>query len=521
MPIMPRSARRVVIVGGGFGGLTAARELRRADVQVTLVDPTSHHLFQPLLYQLACGGLSPGECATPIRAAVKRASNTTVLMARATDVDTERRQVVLDRGERLDYDSLIVACGAQTSYFGNDRWREVSYGLKTLTDAVALRNRIYGCFEEAERCTDPAERAQWLTFVVIGGGPTGVELAGDLAIVARHTMRGYFKRIDPRDQVRVILLDAGTRVTAAFSERLSAKVARYLGELGVSVREGARVTAIDERGVTVQVSGDDGAVERTTQTGTTRTDAGVRPGDATEARATQTGGARASSTQERIEARTAIWAAGVQAAPFAATLARATGAQSDRAGRIQTQPDLTVPGHPEISAIGDATALAGADGRLLPGLATVAIQQARHVAKAIRSGAPGASKPFRYFDKGALAVVGRGKAVCEIRGHELSGRPAFFTYLTVHMYYLSGGGPGHRLKVLIDWISARVGEPQDQVIDGELSSIEHGQIPVQAGIGGGGAGGAAAGGLGTGGAAAEERPMKAGVMKTGAGGAGR
>ena len=516
MPIMPRSARRVVIVGGGFGGLTAARELRRADVQVTLVDPTSHHLFQPLLYQLACGGLSPGECATPIRAAVKRASNTTVLMARATGVDTERRQVVLDRGERLDYDSLIVACGAQTSYFGNDRWREVSYGLKTLTDAVALRNRIYGCFEEAERCTDPAERAQWLTFVVVGGGPTGVELAGDLAIVARHTMRGYFKRIDPRDQVRVILLDAGTRVTAAFSERLSAKVARYLAELGVSVREGARVTAIDERGVTVQVSGDDGAVDGATQTGTTQ----VSAAQTSATQAETTGGARSSSTQERIEARTAIWAAGVQAAPFAATLARATGAQSDRAGRIQTQPDLTVPGHPEISAIGDATALAGSDGRPLPGLATVAIQQARHVARAIRGGAPGASKPFRYFDKGALAVVGRGKAVCEIRGHELSGRPAFFTYLTVHMYYLSGGGPGHRLKVLIDWISARVGEPQDQVIDGELSSIEHGPIPLQAGIGGGGVGGlaaggpgiggggvggSAAGGHGTGGAAAEER----------------
>ncbi len=486
---MPRSARRVVIVGGGFGGLTAARELRRADVEVTLVDPTSHHLFQPLLYQLACGGLSPGECATPIRAAVKRASNTTVLMARATDVDTERRQVVLDRGERLDYDSLIVACGAQTSYFGNDDWREVSYGLKTLTDAVALRNRIYGCFEEAERCTDPAERAQWLTFVVVGGGPTGVELAGDLAIVARHTMRGYFKRIDPRDQVRVILLDAGTRVTAAFSERLSAKVARYLAELGVSVREGACVTAIDERGVTVQTGGDDGGVD----------------------------GAQTSATQERIEARTAIWAAGVQAAPFAVTLARATGAQSDRAGRIQTQPDLTVPGHPEISAIGDATALAGADGRPLPGLATVAIQQARHVAKAIRGGAPGASKPFRYFDKGALAVVGRGKAVCEIRGHELSGRPAFFTYLTVHMYYLSGGGPGHRLKVLIDWISARVGEPQDQVIDGELSSIEHGPIPLQAGIGGGGAGGSAAGGLGTG---AGTGAGSAGGTGTGAGGTG-
>ncbi len=420
--------RRVVIVGGGFGGLTAARELRRADVDVTLVDPVSHHLFQPLLYQLACGGLSPGECATPIRGAVKRSSNTTVLMARATGLDVESRQVTLDRGERLDYDSLLMACGAETSYFGNDGWREVSYGLKTLSDAVELRNRIYGAFEEAERCEDPAERAQWLTFVVIGGGPTGVELAGELAIVSRHTMRGYFTHIHP-SEARVILLDAGTRVTAAFDERLSAKVAGYLDALGVTVREGARVTSIDDRGVTVQVDG----------------------------------------TDERIATRTAIWAAGVQAVGFAATLAQATGAQTDRAGRVQIQSDLTVPGHPEISAIGDATQVPGPGDRPLPGLATVAIQQARHVAKAIRGGAPGATEPFRYFDKGALAVVGRGKAVCEIRGHRLSGRPAFFTYLTVHMYYLTGGGPGHRLKVLIDWISARVGEPQDQVIDGELA----------------------------------------------------
>ncbi len=423
--------RRVVIVGGGFGGLTAARELRRADVDVTLVDPVSHHLFQPLLYQLACGGLSPGECATPIRGAVKRSSNTTVLMARATGLDVERRQVVLDRGERLDYDSLIVSCGAETSYFGNDGWREVSYGLKTLSDAVELRNGIYGAFEEAERRTDPDERRQWLTFVVIGGGPTGVELAGELAIVARHTMKGYFTRIHP-SEAQVILLDAGTRVTAAFDERLSGKVAGYLDALGVTVREGARVTAIDDRGVTVQVDGAD----------------------------------------ERIATRTAIWAAGVQAVGFAATLAQATGAQTDRAGRVQIRPDLTVPGHPEISAIGDATQVPGPGDRPLPGLATVSIQQARHVAKAIRGGAPGATKPFHYFDKGALAVVGRGKAVCEIRGHRLSGRIAFFTYLTVHMYYLTGGGPGHRLKVLIDWISTRLGEPQDQVINGELASIE-------------------------------------------------
>jgi NADH dehydrogenase len=420
--------RKVVIVGGGFGGLTAARELKGADVDVTLVDPTSHHLFQPLLYQLACGGLSTGECASPIRAAVKRSSNTTVLMAKATGLDAERRQVVLDRGETLDYDSLIVACGAETSYFGKDEWSDVSFSLKTLSDAVELRNQIYSAYEEAERAEDLAEREEWLTFVVIGGGPTGVELAGELAIIAHNTMKGHFARIQPA-KARVILLDAGERVTAAFSKKLSAKVAAYLAELGVTVRQGARVTAIDAQGVTVQIDG----------------------------------------AEERIDARTVVWAAGVQAVGFAKTLAETTGAETDRAGRVQIGADLTVPGHPEISAIGDATQVPGPEEEPLPGLATVSIQQARHVAKAIRGGSAGASTPFKYLDKGALAVVGRGKAVCEIRGHKLSGRLAFFTYLTVHMYYLSGGGPGHRVKVLIDWISARVGDPQNQVIDSGLT----------------------------------------------------
>jgi NADH dehydrogenase len=422
----------VVIVGGGFGGMAAAHTLRHADVEVTLVDRMHHHLFQPLLYQVACGGLSPGECAVPIRNALKRNANTTVLMAEATGLDVERRQVLLDRGERLDYDSLIVASGAQTSYFGNDQWQEVSYGLKTLTDATALRNRIYGVLEEAERSGEQAEREKWMTFVVIGGGPTGVEIAGELAIVTKHGLKRDFTRIQPGD-ARVILLDAGERVTAAFSERLSGKVALALAGLGVSVREHARVTAIDAEGVTIQIDG----------------------------------------REERIAARTVIWAAGVQAAGFASVVAKATGASTDRAGRMQIEADLTLSGHPEISVIGDTALLSGANGRPLPGLATVAIQQARHVARAINGGAAGAATPFRYFDKGALAVVGRGKAVCEIRGHELSGRLAFFTYLTVHMYYLVGGGPGSRLKVLIDWISSRLGNPQNQVIDGELASTEH------------------------------------------------
>jgi NADH:ubiquinone reductase (H+-translocating) len=429
--------RRVVIVGGGFGGLAAARKLRHADVDVTLVDRMNHHLFQPLLYQVAAGALSPSDCASPIRPALKRSSNTAVLMAEVTDVDAERRQVVLDRGDRLDYDSLIVACGAQTSYFGNDEWQGVTCGLKTMADAIDLRKRFYGAFEAAERTDDPHERAELLTFVVVGGGPTGVEIAGELAITAR-AIQPHFRRIDTRG-ARVILLDAGDRLVAAFSEKLSGKVARQLAELGVIVREGARATAIDERGVTIEVGG----------------------------------------ATERINTRMVIWAAGVHAVPLTEALATATGASIDRGGRIEVTPDLTVPGHPEISVVGDVASLAGPGGKPLPGLATVAIQQAHHVAEAIGEGRPGASTPFRYLDKGALAVVGRGKAVCEIRGLQLWGRPAFFTYLGVHLYYL-GGQLGRRLEVLIKWIGARFGERQSALIEGELASVERAPPPAQA-----------------------------------------
>jgi NADH:quinone reductase (non-electrogenic) len=428
--------RRVVIVGGGFGGLAAARKLRRADVDVTLVDRMNHHLFQPLLYQVAAGALSPSDCASPIRPALRRGTNTAFLMAEVTDVDAEHRQVVLDRGDRLDYDSLIVACGAQTSYFGHDEWQDVSCGLKTLADAVDMRKRFYGAFEQAERTDDPASRAEWLTFVVIGGGPTGVEVAGQLAITA-GAMKSNFRRIDPT-AARVILLDAGDRVVAAFSERLSGKVAQQLAELGVTVREGARATAIDARGVTIEVGG----------------------------------------AAERIDTRTVIWAAGVHAVPLADALARATGASTDRGGRIEVNPDLTVSGHPEISVIGDVASLEGSGGKPLPGLATVAIQQAHHVAKAIAGGHAGASTPFRYFDKGALAVVGRGKAVCEIRGRELSGRPAFFTYLGVHLYYL-GGQLGRRVEVLLKWVGARFGERQSALIEGELATVERPAAPAE------------------------------------------
>jgi NADH dehydrogenase len=421
--------RRVVIVGAGFGGLAAAHRLRHADVDVTLVDRVNHHLFQPLLYQAALGGISESDCASPIRASLAGAANTRFVMAEVTDVDAEHRQIVLDRDERLDYDSLIVACGAQTSYFGHDEWQEVTCGLKSLADVVDLRSRVFAAFEEAERAEDDATRAEWLTFVIIGGGPTGVEVAGQLAITARATKHG-FERADPA-RARVILLDAGDRLVSAFSPKLSRKVAVGLERLGVTVREGARATALDARGVTMRV------------------------GDA----------------DERIDSRTVIWAAGVHAAPLTEALARATGAGTDRGGRIQVTPALTVPGHPEISVIGDVAGVEGRGGKPLPGLATVAIQQAHHVAKGISGGASAASTPFTYLDKGALAVVGHARAVCEIRGLKLWGPPAFLTYLAVHLYYL-GGPRGRRAEVLMKWIGAGFGQRQSALVESDLSSVE-------------------------------------------------
>jgi NADH dehydrogenase len=348
-------------------------------------------------------------------------------MAEVTDIDVERRRVILDAAEPLDYDSLVVACGAETSYFGHDEWADVSFGLKTLEDAVALRERIVSTFEEAERTTDQATRDELMTFVVVGGGPTGVEIAGQLAILARHTLRREFSRIDTAD-ARVILIDAGDRVVPAFSESLSAKAAQGLAELGVTVRERALATGIDERGLTIKV------------------------GDG----------------EERIAARTVIWAAGVSAAGLTAVLAHATGANTDRAGRIEVNADCTVSGHPEISAIGDMAAHPDGDGKILPGLATTAIQQAHHVARAIRRGDPGPSTPFKYLDKGALAVIGRGKAVCQIRGVELSGRPAFWMYLGVHLTYLSGVR-GRRLRVLNAWAASRFGTRENWVIEGAVA----------------------------------------------------
>ena len=423
---MSADRRRIAIVGGGFGGVAAAQALKDADVDVTLVDRTNHHLFQPLLYQIAAGRLSMGDCAAPIRAMLRHQPNARVAMAEATELDTERRELRLERGERIGYDSLIVACGAETSYFGHDEWQQTSFALKTLTDAVALREHIFSSFEEAERATDDATRERFLTFVVIGGGPTGVEIAGQLAVLARHHMKGEFTGFDPAD-TRVILLDAGDRVLTAFDPKLSAKAGRELASLGVEVREGARATAIDADGVALEHNG----------------------------------------APERIAANTVIWAAGVRAAGFADVLGEATGAARDRGGRLEVGSDCALPGHPEISVIGDVASHAGPDGRPFPGLATVAIQQARHVAKGIANGAPGAQGPFRYFDKGALAVIGRGRAICEVRGLKLSGPLAFATYLGVHLFYL-GGVPGRRVTVGAAWASAAFGTEKSRIIEREL-----------------------------------------------------
>jgi NADH dehydrogenase len=423
--------REIVVVGGGFGGFAAARALRHADVGVTLVDRTNHHLFQPLLYQVAAGALSEGECAATIRGMLRRQGNATLLMASVTAIDADAQKVTLDSGERLDYDSLILAGGAETSYFGHDEWAKDAPGLKTLADAVELRDRIFGAFEQAERATDEAARKEWLSFVVVGGGPTGVEVSGQLAILARRTLERKFQRIDTA-QAQITLVDAGARLVPAFDEKLSTKTAEGLASLGVVVREGAMVTTIDSRGVELKV-GDDA---------------------------------------ERIAARTVIWAAGVKAAGLAALAVEATGASADRGGRVEVDPDCTIPGHPEISVIGDMASHPGPEGKPLPGLATVALQQARHVAKAIGAGESGARTPFHYLDKGALAVVGRGKAVCEVRGRKLSGPLAFYMYLGIHLYYLSGV-PGHRVAVLRSWLESRFKVRAEQVIEAQLPVDGH------------------------------------------------
>jgi NADH dehydrogenase len=412
------SLHRVVVVGGGFGGLQAVQRLRREAVHVTLVDRRNFHLFQPLTYQVATGALSPGEIAYPLRAIFKRDRNVRVLMAEVAGFDLERRELQLRPAddvpapESIPYDTLIVAGGSRYSYFGHEDWREYAAEVKSLESALMVRGRILSAFEAAETEPDPERRARWLTFVVVGAGPTGVEMAGQIAELGHDTLREDFRTMDPSTG-RILLVEAADRVLTSFPPSLSGKAARSLVRLGVTPLVNRTVVGVDEMGVTI----DDG-----------------------------------SGNQERIPAATVIWAAGVTASSLAAKLAELTGAERDRAGRVTVERDLTLPGHPEVFALGDMVRVRDADGAavLLPGVCPVAMQQGRYAAKVVgarlrHEQAP----PFRYVDKGNLATIGRGAAVADIKRLKLSGFLAWFTWLFVHLWYLVGYQ--NRLLVFIRW----------------------------------------------------------------------
>ncbi len=411
---------RVVVVGGGFAGLRAVRGLRRVPVDVTLIDRRNFHLFQPLLYQVAAGALTAGEIATPLRGILKRQANASVVLGEVVGVDLERRQVALTPADdpdaagapsTVDYDTLVVATGVGHAYFGHDQWQEWAPGLKTLEDALDIRRRILGAFEAAELTDDPQRRRELLTFVVVGGGPTGVEMAGQVAEIAHDTLRHEFRRIDP-DDTSVLLVEAADRVLTTFPATLSAHAVTALRRLGVTALLDHVVTDLDGESVTVRGSG----------------------------------------RARRIPTRTVIWAAGMRAAPLADVLAAAGGAPTDAAGRICVGPDLTLPGHPEVFVLGDMAGVHDVDGRArsLPGVAPVAMQAGRHAAATIRARLAGRpERPFRYVDKGNVATVGRLAAVADLRGLHLHGALAWLTYLLVHLFYLLG--LQNRALVLLRW----------------------------------------------------------------------
>jgi NADH:ubiquinone reductase (H+-translocating) len=408
----------VVVIGGGFGGLQAMLKLRRAPIDLTLVDRRNFHLFQPLTYQLATGALSEGEVAYPLRAIFKRDRNVSVLLAEVEDFDLEARELHLrpvadvPAPATLPYDTLIVAGGSRYSYFGHEDWREYAAEVKSLESALTVRTRLLSAFEAAEGEPDPERRAAWLTFVVVGAGPTGVEMAGQIAELARDTLRRDFRKIDPRT-ARILLAEAADRVLTTFPATLSAKAERSLRKLGVTVLLQSTVTGVDSQSVTLQ----DGA-----------------------------------GKSERIPSRTVIWAAGVTASSLAARLAELTGAERDRAGRVTVEPDLTLPSHPEVFALGDMVRVRGAygDSVVLPGVAPVAMQQGRYTASVVQARLRGRQlPPFRYRDKGNLATIGRAAAVADIKGLKLSGFIAWLTWLLVHLWYLVGYQ--NRVLVLIRW----------------------------------------------------------------------
>ena len=410
----PDERHRVLIVGGGFGGLYAGKRLSRDErVQVTLVDRRNFHLFQPLLYQVATGALSPGEIAQPLRSIFRKRLNTTVLLGEAVGIDPAKREVAMSDGGPIGYDTLIVATGVRHSYFGQDAWARDAPGLKSIDDATDIRRRILIAFEAAEREADPARRAEWMTFVVVGGGPTGAELAGALGEIARDTLKRDFRAIDPTHS-RIILVEAMDRILPPYPKGRSASARRQLERLGVTVRTGTRVVGIDDRAVHVEVDG----------------------------------------AQEALTARTVLWAAGVQASSFARAVADATGAATDRAGRIVVAPDLSLPGHPEIFVVGDVAVQPWKEGTPVPGVAQGAIQAGKYVAKTIErrlGGQP--TPPFRYSNRGQVAIIGRLSGVTDIPWLGPFGRQGGFTawllWLGIHLAYLIGYA--NRLVVVTRW----------------------------------------------------------------------
>ena len=397
--------RRVVIVGGGFAGLNAARALRKLPVDITLVDRTNHHLFQPLLYQVATAGLSPADIASPIRSVLRRQNNLEVLMSEVGGVRPHANQVLLKEGP-LQYDYLVLATGSRHSYFGHPEWEDLAPGLKSIEDATRTRAKVLTAFEKAELGNNHDIGEGWLTFVIVGGGPTGVELAGSIGELARRTLAKDFEHISP-EKARVLLVEAGPRILPAFDEDLASKARRFLHDLGVEVLESTAVQEVASWGV--------------------------------------------KTTTGEIHSRTIIWAAGVQASPAAEWL----GVEADRAGRVKVQPDLSVPGYHNIFVLGDTALNLDAEGKPLPGIAPVAMQQGRYVAKAIRARLEGRSAdPFRYFDKGSLATIGRSKAIAQIGRLRVAGWTAWLIWLFVHIMYLAT--VRNRLTVLVQWAWAYV-----------------------------------------------------------------
>jgi NADH dehydrogenase len=401
---------KVVIIGGGFGGLSAAQNLNSNLVDVTLIDRRNYHLFQPLLYQVATGSLSAGEVAAPLRGVLKRQKNTRVWLGTVVDIDPDSKHVFLADGTIVPYDSLIVAAGSQTSYFGHNEWQEWAPGMKSIEEATAIRHKILYAFEVAERISDPEQRRAWLTFVMVGAGPTGVELSGAIAEIARQTLKNDFRSIKP-EEAQIILLDGAPRVLMPFPEDLSAKANRSLSKLGVQVKCGAMVKHVDKDGLTIESGG--------------KTDF--------------------------IAAKTVVWAGGITASPLGKILAGHSKAETDKGGRIKVKPDLTIPNYPNIHVVGDLAAATDEKGKPLPGVAQVAMQGGTYVAKAILRKVKGKRElpPFRYFDKGSLAVIGRAAAVADVFGAHLSGFIAWLVWAFIHLLYLINFQS--RVLVFVQW----------------------------------------------------------------------